>query len=88
MKNFFLKLTEFVKDDTGALSSYRLLMLAWGLGVLAVTLYLSIHTGAWVTPDLTTFGFLTSLVFGKMVQNVTENKNSVPPTTSPLPPIQ
>lgn len=76
MKAFFLKLIQFVQDDTGALSSMRLLFLLWGLGTFGVWLWISIHTGALVALPWSVTGFISSLTAGKVLQSFTENTPS------------
>jgi hypothetical protein len=76
MKAFFLKLVQFVQDDTGALSSMRLLFLLWGLGTFGIWFWISIHTGALVALPWSVTGFISSLTAGKVLQSFTENTPS------------
>jgi len=39
-------LQSIIEDNSGGLSSIRILMLIWGIGVFGVWLYVSIHTGS------------------------------------------
>ena len=68
------RITEFFKDDAGALSSMRLIFIVWSLGTLAVWSVVAIHTGT--VPDvptgvITVFGILTA---GKVTQTMNEGK--------------
>jgi hypothetical protein len=68
------KITEFFKDDAGALSSMRLIFIVWAVGVAAVWGVVAIKT--MTIPDVPTgilsvFGILTA---GKVTQSMSENK--------------
>ena len=72
LKKLYKDLTSAIRDDTGSISSMRVLFLGWGLGVLAVWIILCISTASFVSPDVKVFGFILSLVGGKLIQNKQE----------------
>lgn len=83
MKDFLYKLSDFVRDEGGRLSSMRLLFLIWGLGTFAVWAYLSLKTLALVALPLSVTSFIISLIGGKVLQSYTETMPPVPSITMP-----
>jgi len=73
MKAFFYGLTQFVRDDTGALSSMRLLFLAWGFAALVIWVIICLKTGAIAALPWSLTSFIISLVGGKVLQSWTES---------------
>lgn len=75
MKRF----AEFFSDGQ-FLSAFRLMYIAWGLGVLGVWIFLNIysclvlHTVTMVGLNPMVLSWLISLAGGKIVQNITENQ--------------
>lgn len=75
-------------EDGQYLSSYRLIHISWGIGVLAVWIYLNLygclvlHTVTMIGINPTVLGFLTTLTGGKLLQNMTESKQSDTLTSS------
>ena len=85
MKAFFYGLTSFVRDDTGALSSMRLLFLAWGFAALVVWVIICLQTGSIMALPWSLTSFIVSLVGGKVLQSWTESIGQPvqPPATPP-----
>lgn len=81
MKNFLYKLSDFVRDEGGRLSSMRLLFLIWGLGTFIVWAYLSLKTLAFMALPLSITSFIISLIGGKVFQSYTETMPPVPSIT-------
>lgn len=88
-KRIFNRLLEFFEDDTGRLSSMRLLFLGWGVGALIVWSFLSIKSKTLLELPISITMFISSLVAGKIVQNYTErdpsgntNNNNTTTTTT------
>ena len=63
---------QMISDNTGGASASRFLLLAWGLGVLGIWVFISIHTGGFVPipTDVTTI--LLGLSATKTVQRAFE----------------
>lgn len=72
-------LNEVIKEKNGKLSATRVLALAWGLGLLAVWIYVCISTGTLVVIPKETA--LVALGFGglKMAQRYGENDKPADP---------
>ena len=65
---------QMISDNTGGASASRFLLLAWGLGVLGIWIFVSIHTGGFVPipTDVTTI--LLGLSATKTVQRFGEKQ--------------
>ena len=63
---------QMISDNTGGASASRFLLLAWGLGVLGIWVFISIHTGVFapIPGDVTTV--LLGLSAAKTVQRFGE----------------
>lgn len=81
MKDFLYKLSDFVRDEGGRLSSMRLLFLVWGVGTLVVWAYLCIKAAAFIALPTSVMAFIISLVGGKVLQSYTETLPPVPSVT-------
>jgi hypothetical protein len=69
-----MNISQFLKDDTGALSSYRLAFLAWSLGLLACILFVTYVDKALPKVDPSIVGLFAVAVGGKVMQSFSENK--------------
>lgn len=87
MKAFFLALTQFLRDDTGALSSMRLLFLAWGLVALVVWAVICFKTATVAALPWSLTSFIVSLIGGKVLQSWTESIGQPTPPTVVTPPV-
>lgn len=75
-----MKLGEFVQDNSGGLSSMRLIFLTWGLGLFLVWAGISIRTGT-LQPLPDSLIILTLGISGtKAVQRFGEKSVEVTPT--------
>lgn len=63
-----------LEDNSGGASSTRLLMLMWGICVLAVWTYISLHTGTMVTLPETVITVLLGTSAMKVVQRFSEKE--------------
>ena len=65
---------QMISDNTGGASASRFLLLAWGLGVLGIWIFVSIHTGVFapIPGDVTTI--LLGLSATKTVQRFGEKQ--------------
>jgi len=68
------KLQEFLSEANGQFSSIRLVLLAWGLGVLGVWTYLSIRNKTIQPVDNGIVAIFGILFAGKVVQKAAEEK--------------
>lgn len=74
--SFLLALTEFFKDNTGQLSSVRLLFVLWGIAILSLWIWLSITNRAMeaISDDaIKVFAIVTT---GKVIQSFSENSTT------------
>lgn len=72
-----MKLLEFLQEDNGVMSSTRLALLLWVVGVLAAWLVMSIRAGSLQAIDSSIQTVLGILVTGKVTQKFGE-KPAVP----------
>lgn len=77
MNNIINKLLGALEDNAGGLSSSRCLMLVWGVVVLGVWAYISIHTGGLVSIPSEAVTILLGLVGFKTVQRFGEKGETV-----------
>lgn len=80
-----MKITEFLEDQGGKLSAMRIAILVWIVTICFNSIYLTIVTQKFGTPDASMVTGLGMLLGGKVVQNYTENKSvetleKTPPT--------
>ncbi len=76
MKNTLEKLAEFLQDDTGALSSYRLTFLLWSFALVSSWLLVSLSQKVLVPVDVSLLHLTAIMVGGKLVQSFSENFSS------------
>lgn len=75
MKTTMEKLLEFLQDDTGALSSYRLVFLLWSFCLVGAWGFVSLAQKTLVPVDTSLLHLTAVLVGGKLVQNFSESTN-------------
>lgn len=69
-----MKISQFFRDDTGALSSTRLVFITWSVGLFVLVAYQTLVEKKLPVIDnslVALFGVVTS---GKVVQSFSENK--------------
>ena len=67
-------ISQLLKDDTGQLSSMRLILLVWGLGTFIVWAYLSIDTHTMSVIPSQVMEILGMVLGGKVFQSFSENQ--------------
>lgn len=80
-KPFWGRMAEFVEDNSGGLSSMRLLMLMWGLVTLFVWATLCFMKREIVVLDTSVVQILAILTGGKVCQRFGEKDNTTNPPT-------
>jgi hypothetical protein len=80
MLKFFRRLSEFVQDDTGLLSSTRLAFLLTIFSVLGVWIYACIVAKKFLPMEGSVVYLTGVLMVGKVTQSFAENQSSQPAT--------
>lgn len=80
-----MNLSQMFKDDTGQVSSMRVVFVLWGFGVFALWAVISFKAGQMVAIPQQAMEVLGMCLGGKVVQSFSENNSPTtpPPTTTP-----
>jgi hypothetical protein len=73
-----MKWNQFFQDESGALSSNRLVYLSWSFAILFLLVYLTITGKAFPKIETSLVLLYGSVVAGKVVQSFSENWPSKP----------
>lgn len=65
---------QIFQDNTGAISSMRVVMVLWFFGILAACLWMAVTAGAWPSIPPEYIAVLMSLLTGKVWQAQIETK--------------